>query len=287
MTFNPSQNEIETIIATIHSEHGYDFSRYSQASLYRRFCHVAEKLHINDSHELIDLIKHSKQGFAEFLAGLSVTVTEMFRDPTFYKAFRQHVAPTLKTYATINIWHAGCATGEEVYSLAILLEEEGLLDRAKIYATDINTTALDIASAGVYPMDKLALYTKNYHDAGGVEPFSNYYTGKYDHVMIHKHIKQHIIFSHHNLTCDSIFNEMQVILCRNVLIYFNRELQNDVLALLSNSLSSLGFLCLGLKESLLSSPLNDDYRIIAPDKNIYRKMTDATYPLLRRSHDEL
>jgi chemotaxis protein methyltransferase CheR len=195
----------------------------------------------------------------------------MFRDPMFYKTLREKIFPELATYPIIKIWHAGCATGEEAFSLAILLHEEKLLERCRIYATDLNTVNLDTARKGIIPLSKMKQYTGNYHRSGGKSDFSSYYTARYDYVLINKEIRKNIIFSHHNLAGDTIFNEFQLILCRNVLIYFNPVLQNRVINLLYQSLSPFGYLALGMKESLLFTDLNSKFDSVYNSVKIFKR----------------
>jgi len=206
------------------------------------------------------------------LLDLSINVTAMFRDPTFYLAFRQKVVPLLRTYPFIRIWHAGCSTGEEVYSMAILLEEEGLYDRARIYATDINEVVVHRARAGIFPLDRMQEYTENYIRAGGTRSFSEYYVAKYDGALFSPGLQRNVVFSQHNLVTDRSFAEFNVILCRNVLIYFDRELQTRVHGLFYESLVHLGLLCLGSKESLRLSEYESRYEELAGSERIYRKV---------------
>ena len=195
----------------------------------------------------------------------------MFRDPPFYKVLREKIFPQLATYPIIKIWHAGCATGEEAFSLAILLHEEKLLERCRIYATDLNTVNLDTARKGIIPLNNMKQYTGNYHRSGGKNDFSSYYTARYDYVLINKEIRKNISFSHHNLASDTIFNEFQLILCRNVLIYFNPVLQNKVINLLYQSLTPFGYLALGMKESLLFTDLNSKFETVYNSVKIFKR----------------
>jgi chemotaxis protein methyltransferase CheR len=210
--------------------------------------------------------------FVEFVQDLSITVTEMFRDPPFYKSLREKVIKRLATYPVIKVWIAGCATGEEVYSVAILLKEEGLLDRSIIYATDINQKSLYIAKEGIYSLETMKTYSENYLKAGGRELFSTYYRAKYNSVLFEKSLKENVVFSPHNLAADKSFNEFQLIICRNVLMYFNRNLQNRVLALFHDSLCHFGFLGLGDKESLLFSEKKDCFEETDKKEKIYMKV---------------
>ena len=213
----------------------------------------------------------NREFFEVLLLDFSINVTEMFRDPIFYKYLRRELVPVLKTYPFVKIWLAGCATGEEVYSLAIILKEEGLYKRTQIYATDFNEAVLKKAKEGIYPIDCMKDYTVNYQKAGGRESFADYYTAKYDSAIIDKSLKNNIIFADHNLATDGVFGEMNLILCRNVLIYFNKILQNRVLGLFYNSLCRNGYLCLGNKESLKFSEQTDNFITIDNKGKIYRK----------------
>ena len=209
--------------------------------------------------------------FESLLLDFSINVTEMFRDPSFYRALRQEVIPVLRTYPYIKIWHAGCATGEEVYSMAILLKEEGLYERSQIYATDFNQVVLQKAKEGIFPIENIKEYTVNYQKAEGKESFSAYYTAKYDSVIINQALKKNILFADHNLVTDGVFGEMNLILCRNVLIYFDKTLQNRVIGLFYDSLCRNGFLCLGSKESLMFSDYNSGFEHVVKEEKIYRK----------------
>jgi len=245
--------EFSDLLKNIHDVYGYDFTEYSEASMKRRIDHFMTSRKINSLRNVGKIILHDENRFEEFIQEVSVTVTEMFRDPVFYKSLRNNVLKRLATYPFIKVWIAGCATGEEIYSIAILLQEEGLLNRSVIYATDINQKSLKIAKDGVYAMDNMKNYTANYQKAGGTRSFSEYYIAKYNSVVFDKSLKQNIVFAPHNLAVDKSFNEFQLIVCRNVLIYFNQQLQNKVVDLFYDSLCPFGFLGLGSKESLLFS----------------------------------
>jgi chemotaxis protein methyltransferase CheR len=226
---------------------------------------------IKDLFQMKELILKDEEFAAKLLQDLSITVTEMFRDPLFYKAIREKIVPVLKTYPFIKVWHAGCATGEEAYSMAILLEEEGLYERTTIYATDFNQQALNKAKEGIFPNELIKEYTINYQLAGGKEPFSDYYTSSYDHVIMNKSLKKNIVFSNHNLVTDSVFAEVHLILCRNVLIYFERDLQNKVQKLFYDSLINGGILCLGSKEGLRFTNVYERYVELDKKQRIYKK----------------
>ena len=230
-----------------------------------------ENRKITGLHDLERVILRDEELFELFVQEVTVTVTEMFRDPDFYKSLREKVRARLATYPLIRVWIAGCATGEEVFSMAILLKEEGLLERTLIYATDINQRCLKKATEGILPIDRMAAYTANYLKSGGKNSFSEYYLAKFDGALMDKTLRQAILFSAHNLTMDQSFNEFQLILCRNVLIYFNQGLQNKVLGLFYESLCPFGILALGNKESLLSSDKGDKYRTIDKKQKIFMK----------------
>ncbi|WP_114782660.1 CheR family methyltransferase [Botryobacter ruber] len=263
--------DIKNLLESIRFKYGYDFTDYAEASATRRIAQFMKTNRIGTVPELEKILLRDEETFARFILEFTVNVTEMFRDPPFYKSLRENVIKRLATYPVIKIWIAGCSTGEEVYSMAILLKEEGLLDRSVIYATDINQRALQTAREGVYRMSLMKTYTSNYQKAGGKSTFSDYYTAKYDSALIDKALKQNIVFSIHNLAVDKSFNEFQLILCRNVLIYFNQSLQNKVINLFYDSLSPFGFLALGNKESLLFSDKQNDFADVDKRERIYRK----------------
>jgi chemotaxis protein methyltransferase CheR len=216
-------------------------------------------------------ILHNGEAFSALLSNLTINVTEMFRDPDFYQAFREKVVPVLRTHPFLKVWHAGCATGEEIYSMAILLKEEGLYDRCQIYATDIDKEVLEKARRGIFPASELRRFTENYERSGGKKKLSDYYTEKYDNIIMDPALKKNVIFADHDLATDQVFGEMQVVLCRNVLIYFNKELQKRVFRLFKDSLDIAGYLCLGSKESLRFSGCADAFDIIEEKQRIYKK----------------
>ncbi|MFC0390574.1 CheR family methyltransferase [Paenibacillus mendelii] len=230
--------------------YGYDFRNYAFSSVRRRIWHRVGAERLPSITALTEQILHDRDAMNRLLSDLTIHVTEMFRDPEVFRAFRKHVVPMLRTYPFIRIWHAGCSTGEEVYSMAILLKEEGLYDKTRIYATDMNERVLDLAKAGVFPIDRMQDFTRNYMEAGGKEAFSHYYTAKYDSVLFQAELRNNIVFAQHNLVTDRSFNEFNVIFCRNVMIYFNKDLQDHVHGLLYDSLSTFGVLALGTKESI-------------------------------------
>jgi chemotaxis protein methyltransferase CheR len=263
--------EIDTLLNGIRSRYGYDFTHYSRASLKRRLERALSQLKLTHFTELLDRLFHDDNSFDEFLKIMSVTVTEMFRDPAFYRAIREQIVPVLKTYPFVKIWHAGCATGEEVYSMALLLHEEGFLDRATIYATDFNKHSLDTASSGVYPIRHMASFAANYRKAGGTGEFSGYYTEGYELAKFKDFLKERITFSYHNLVTDGVFGEMNLVCCRNVLIYFDKTLQDQVLSKFAESLRHGGFLCLSNKESLSFSAVKSLFEPVDKKQRIYRK----------------
>ena len=269
---NDGQNlEVELLLAGIQKRYGYDFTHYSHASLMRRLEKARAQAHVNRYTELLDKLLHDTQCFDEFLKAMSITVTGMFRDPLFYRTLREKIVPMLKTFPFIKIWHAGCATGEEVYSMALMLHEEGFLARARIYATDFNKRSLDTAERGVYPVKNVEAYTANYFEAGGTNDFSNYYSDSYELVKFKDFLKERITFSYHNLVSDGVFGEMNLICCRNVLIYFDKTLQDQVLAKFSESLRYGAFLCLGNKESLNFTAVKPLFTPVDKKQRIYRK----------------
>jgi len=264
--------ELDEIIFLLKREYGYDFSNYSAASFKRRVARVMSLNRITSFYDLKYAVTNDKKFVAHFIQEITVNVTEMFRDPQFYKKLNDKVLPVLASYPSIKIWHAGCSTGEEVYSLAILLHEMDLLQRARIYATDINTLALEKARKGIIDVRLVKEYTQNYIKAGGKTDFSSYYTARYDNAIIRRDLRERVVFSQHNLVADGAFNEFQLICCRNVLIYFNRVLQNRVLQLFYNSLSPLGYLALGIKESLLFTGMQHKFEAADSTAKIFRRL---------------
>ena len=265
--------ELEEVIQLIRGQYGYDFSNYARASLLRRVTRCMAISGLKSSYELKYHLTNDNSFFSWFLQSLTVNVTEMFRDPAFYKALREKVLPTLATYPVIKIWHAGCATGEEVFSMAILLHEAGLLNRTRLYATDLNPANLEQARQGIIPLQPIRDYTHNYIQAGGQHEFSAYYTASYEHAIIHKAYRKGIVFAQHNLVVDQVFNEFQLICCRNVMIYFNKELQNRAIRLFYDSLSPLGYLAIGVKESLQFTNMQNQFEVVSSTTRIYRRIT--------------
>lgn len=263
--------EIKLFLEAIYLKYGYDFRDYSKAHIKRRVINRLYLSGLNSISEMQNRVIYDQSFFNTVLHDFSINVTEMFRDPSFYRAIREKVIPILKTYPFIKIWHAGCSTGEEVYSMAILLKEEGLLNKAEIYATDFNEIVLQKAKEGTYSIENIKEYTYSYHQSGGREVFSNYYTVKYNSVIFDQSLKKKIIFADHNLVTDGVFGEMNLIICRNVLIYFNKELQNHVIKLFYDSLCNGGILGLGSKESLRFSRHDDKFETYIEEEKIYRR----------------
>jgi len=268
---NITDEALHDILQLLLDQYGYDFTEYSQTSLKRRVIRFMDISQITTAEELIYQLHTKKTLFHKLLQTVTVNVTEMFRDPTFYKILREKILPELATYPIIKIWHAGCATGEEVFSLAILLSEENLLNRCRIYATDINPENIDKARKGIITVANMKEYTQNYYKSGGRKDFSSYYTARYDHVLISRELRKDIIFAQHNLVTDTVFNEFQLILCRNVLIYFNESLQKKVINLFYDSLSPLGYFAIGMKESLFFKDLNNLFDSAIPAHKIFKK----------------
>jgi chemotaxis protein methyltransferase CheR len=264
--------EIELLLEAIERHYGFDFRGYAFGSLRRRLWRSASEEGVQSISGLQEKILHDPQAMERLLTGLSVNVTTMFRDPTFYVAFREHVVPLLRTYPFIRFWNAGCSTGEETYSLAILLQEEGLYERARIYATDFNSDVLARARAGDLPLDRMQEYTQNYQHAGGKRDFSAYYSVERGVAKLDEGLSEHAVFAQHNLASDRSFNEFNVVLCRNVLIYFGRDLQRRVHQLFYDSLSRFGVLGLGQKETLRFTDLEDRYEELDPRERIYRRI---------------
>jgi chemotaxis protein methyltransferase CheR len=267
------QLEIELLLEAVYRRYGFDFRQYAQASLKRRLWRrlIAEGL--ENISELQARLLHDPPCMERLLLDLSINVTSMFRDPSFYVAFREQIVPTLRTYPFTRIWCAGCSTGEEVYSLAIVLQEEGVLDRTRIYATDINQSVIERARLGVFPLEKMQEYTQNYLAAGGARAFSEYYLASYDGAVFDRGLVENAVFAQHNLVSDRSFNEFHVIVCRNVMIYFDRALQERVFALFHESLARLGVLALGHKETIRLSDFSRHYAEIDPIEKLWKKVS--------------
>lgn len=267
--------EIRLLLEGIQQIYGYDFRDYAAASIKRRLKHWLAESEFATFSEAQSRLLRDRDVFDSLLRGITVNVTEMFRDPAFFKALRTEVVPFLKTYPFVKIWHAGCASGEEAYSMAILLNEEGLAGRYRMYATDINEAVLARAAEGVVPIAEMQRFTRNYQLSGGAAAFSDYYTARYDRAILSAAIKQDIVFAPHNLAMDGEFGEMHLVLCRNVMIYFQPALKERCLRLFDSSLSAGGFLCLGLKETLENRNIGERYEEVARPLRIYRKRYGA------------
>jgi chemotaxis protein methyltransferase CheR len=264
--------EVDLLLEGVFRHYGFDFRSYAFSSLKRRLWKRITSEGLESISALQDRVLHDPAMMEKLLLDLSINVSAMYRDPSFYKTFREKVVPVLRTYPFVRLWHAGCSTGEEVYSMAILLEEEGLYDRARIYATDINEVVLQTAKSGIYPVEKMQEYTQNYIRAGGTRSFSDYYVAKYDAAIFSSALTRNVVFSQHNLVTDRSFAEFNVILCRNVMIYFDRKLQDRVHSLFYESLVQLGFLGLGSKESLRFSKFESCYEEVDARDKIYRRV---------------
>jgi chemotaxis protein methyltransferase CheR len=265
--------ELALLLEGVYRRYGFDFREYAPASLRRRVWRRVHAEGLQTISALQDMLLHDSACMERLLLDLSINVTAMFRDPTFYVAFREKVVPLLRTYPFTRIWVAGCSTGEEVYSLAILLHEAGIYDRTRIYATDINDTVLDRARRGVFPLEKMREYTQNYIQAGGERAFSEYYVAKYDGAQFQRSLVENVVFAQHNLVSDRSFNEFNVIVCRNVMIYFDRALQDHVQRLFYESLMTFGVLALGAKESIRFSAFENSYEELDANERLYKKVS--------------
>jgi chemotaxis protein methyltransferase CheR len=264
--------EIELLLEAVYRHYGFDFRSYAFSSVKRRLWKRIAAEGLQTVSALQERVLHDPAMMEKLLLDLSINVTAMYRDPGFYVAFREQVVPLLRTYPFIRIWHAGCSTGEEVYSMAILLEEEGLYERSRIYATDINEVVLQRARGGIFPLEKMQEYTQNYLRAGGRRSFSEYYVAAYGGALFRESLRRNVVFSQHNLVTDGSFAEFNVILCRNVMIYFDRELQNRVHELFYTSLVHFGILALGSKESLRFTRFEDRYEPLDLKEKIFRRV---------------
>ena len=263
--------EMQLLFEGIARAYGYDFREYAEASLRRRMLSWLAQSRFYSFGEALYHVLRDDDVFHDLLRGLTVNVTDMFRDPAVFKAIREQVVPHLRTYPFIKIWHAGCATGEEAYSMAILLDEEGLKGRYRIYATDINPDVLAKAQRGIFPLKEMKTFTQNYQKGGGKSTFSDYYTADYDHAILMPSLRESMVFASHNLAIDGEFGEMQMVLCRNVLIYFKQSLKDRAFGLFHSCLSPGGFLCLGTKETIEGRSLAAQYHEVVPRSRIYRK----------------
>jgi chemotaxis protein methyltransferase CheR len=264
--------ELQLLLEGVYRQYGFDFREYAPASLKRRVWRRVQAEHAGTIAGLLERVLHDADVMERLLLDLSINVTSMFRDPTFYNAFREKVVPFLKTYPFTRIWIAGCSTGEEVYSLAILLQEEAVYDRTRIYATDINEAVLERARDGVFPLDKMQEYTGNYIRAGGKRSFSEYYLAKYEGALFDRTLTDNVVWAPHNLVQDRSFNTFNVILCRNVMIYFDRALQTRVHQLFYDSLERFGILALGHKESIRFTGIENAYEELDAYERLYRKV---------------
>lgn len=263
--------EIRLLLEALYQRYHYDFRRYAKASVKRRLKQAREQLGYPSYSAMQDALLHDPDMLEKLLGYLTVQVSEMFRDPSYFKALRETVLPRLKTYPSLKVWVAGCSEGEELYSLAILFREEGLEDRTLFYATDINPDALQAAARGIYPIDRLKLFTENHRRSGGKSSLSNYYTTGYGGAVFDKTLRERVVFSDHSLVTDAVFGEMHLISCRNVLIYFDRDLQDRAIGLFRDSLTRKGFLGLGAKESLRFSAHTSAFAEFDRDEKIYQK----------------
>ena len=261
--------EIDLLIEAVYRKYGYDFRNYSGDSVRRRIMHRYGLENFASISEMLHRVLNDEKFLGTLILDLSINTTEMFRDPSFYRTLRTEIFPLLNTYPSIKIWHAGCSTGEEVYSTAILLKEEGLYDKTTIYATDFNEVVLKKAKEGIFPLDMMKQFTSNYQDAGGTEGFSGYYISDERAAIMDRALKENVVFADHNLVTDGVFGEINMIMCRNVMIYFNRELQNRVIRLFRDSLVYRGILCLGSRETIEFSEYAGDFRNLAGKERIY------------------
>jgi chemotaxis protein methyltransferase CheR len=264
--------ELRLLVEAVYLRYGQDFRDYAQASLKRRVQQAQIRMGAASISALQERVLHDADAFSDLLQYLTVPVSEMFRDPPYFRALRRHVAPVLRTYPSIKVWVAGCSTGEEPYSLAILLREEDLLDRTILYATDINQASLDKARRGIFSLDAMQSFTRNYQHAGGLHSFSDYYTASYGGALFDKGLRDSITFADHSLATDAVFSETHLVSCRNVLIYFNRALQDRALGLFHESLSHRGFLGLGSRETLEFSAHARWFEVVSRPDRIYRKL---------------
>ena len=263
--------EIDLLLDAIFRRYGYDFRSYARASVERRVGQFLAGSDCQSVSELIPRLLHDEEFFSRLVQLFSVSVTEMFRDPFVYRLLRTRVLPVLKTWSHVKIWCAGCATGEEVYSLAIVCKEENVYPRARLYATDFSDAVLATAARGIYLAEQIQSATRNYQQAGGSESFARYYHSRYGSAVLDSALRERITFANHNLVCDGSFGEMQLIFCRNVLIYFDRDLQERALGLFAESLAHGGFLCLGTKETLDFSTVADRFEVVDREARIYKK----------------
>ena len=265
--------EVSLLLEAIYQRYGYDFREYARETVARRISQFLVDSGIASIGEATSRILREPSLFYRLVSYFSVNVTALFRDPFVYAALRKHVVPMLRTWPHLKVWDAGCATGEEVYSIAILLSEEGLYDRTTVYATDLSASALETAKAAIYPLETILRGSRNYLESGAKASLSDYYHARYDAAAMDSRLRRNITFARHNLAMDTSFGEMQVVVCRNVLIYFNRDLQDHVLELFWDSLENGGFLCLGDKETISFTSVADRFEVVDEDARIYKKRT--------------
>jgi chemotaxis protein methyltransferase CheR len=264
--------ETAAFLEAVNQAYGYDFREYASASLRRRLHAAMVSEHVETISALQDQVLRDPECMERFLRTVTINVTSMFRDPSFFLALRGKVVPVLRTYPFIRVWIAGCASGEEVYSLAILLHEEGLYERTRIYATDLSVGVLKSAQDGIFPLEKMKEYTRNYQQAGGSSDFSDYYAARYDSAIVKNDLKRNLVFSQHNLVTGNSFNEFHLIMCRNVMIYFNKRLQGRVLTMFHESQCTFGLLALGMRESLRFSAVDGLYQEFDAEERLYRRL---------------
>ncbi|MDR4497316.1 MAG: protein-glutamate O-methyltransferase CheR [Candidatus Scalindua sp.] len=268
---NSEKIECDLLLQAIFMKYGYDFRNYTKPSIRRRIHNRLTRYNLKTISEMQHTLLHNKKFFETLLLDITINVTEMFRDPSFFKTVRKTVIPNLKDRPFVKIWHAGCSSGEEVYSMAILLREEGICRNFRIYATDMNEAVIDKAKKGIFSIAKMKNYTQNYIDSGGKASFADYYTARYDFALMDSSLRKDIVFSVHNLVNDGVFGEMDLIVCRNVLIYLNKELKDRVFSLFWESLCPGGFLCVGSKETVRFSTYSDSFEDVTRKEKIYRK----------------
>jgi chemotaxis protein methyltransferase CheR len=273
-TPNTEDIEIQLLLEALYQRYHYDFRNYAKASIKRRLKQAREQLGFQTFSALQDDLLHNPASLSQLLGYLTIQVSEMFRDPSYFRALREKVLPHLRTYPTLKIWVAGCSEGEELYSLAILFREEGLEERTLFYATDISQEALDKAGAGIYGLDRIQLFTENHRKSGGRSSLSDYYNAAYGRASFDKSLRQRVVFSDHSLVTDAVFGEMHLISCRNVMIYFNRELQDRAIGLFNDSLARKGFLGLGAKESLRFSNHSAAFKDFVREEKIYQRRAE-------------
>ncbi len=267
--------ELQLLLQAVFLKYHYDFRGYAEASLRRRLRTALGHFGLRTLSQLQDLVLHDERTFPVLLDFMTVPVTEMFRDPSYFRSLRELAIPLLRTYPSFKLWVAGCSTGEEAYSMAILLREEGLLDRALIYATDINPATLQKAESGVYEIDRIAAFTENHRQSGAKTPLLDYYTTGYGRAIFDKSLRERMVFSDHSLATDSVFAEVHLVSCRNVLIYFNRELQDRAIGLFREALVRRGFLGIGARESLRFTSHAGAFQEVARADRVYQKKDDA------------